>query len=213
MVDNLLNSVALRWALVAVALGLLALAAFRLYGAGAYYYEGDYFYLWEDSSANVCDENTDWSDASEDAAENFDEDTDLTLTWQDPCVNRTREIINSQNDYGAIKWMGFAYTYTDNGTDPCWDWDWTGNCDSTNNKVDFAGILWNEYYEDDIDDEPEWQALHELGHVFGLRHPTLTECDDPDPSVMFSVYSRWEDCDTFYDELQQQDIDDINDEY
>ena len=207
MVDYLLNSKAFRWMLVIIALGLLATAAFRIYGAGAYYYP----YLWEDSSANVCDEGTDWADEAEEAAESFDDETNLDLTWQDPCVNFTREVINSQHDYGNVDWMGFAYTYHDG--DPCWDWEWTGDCNSTNKKVDFASVLWNEHYEDDIDDEPEWQAHHELGHIFGLRHPNITECDDPDPTVMFAATAPLEDCDVFYDELQEQDIDDINDKY
>ena len=203
--DYLSNSVAFRWILVVLALGLLAAAAFRIYGADAYYYP----YLWEDSSAIACDDDTDWADETEDAADNFDDDTNLSITWQDPCES-TKEIVNVQANYGASGWLGFAYTSSGGGL--CWNWNWTGYCNNTNRKVDFAEILWNDHYKDDID-EPDWQARHEMGHVFGLRHPNLTECDDPDPSVMFAVTAPLEDCDVYYDELQQQDIDDINDEY
>ena len=209
MVDYLLNSKAFRWTLVVIALGLLAIAAFRIYGAGAYYYEGAHFYVWEDRSAKVCDSSTDWADETEEAAENFDEDTDLRLTWQDPCLT-TKEIVNVQWDYGNVDWMGFAYTYTNNGSDPCWNWEWTGNCGhDDDNKVDFAYIIWNDHYEDQIN-EAEWQARHEMGHVFGLRHPAGSECNSPQPSVMFTPTQPDGNCDTFYDELQEQDIEDID---
>ena len=186
--DYLLNSKAFRWTLITVAIGLLAVAAFRIYGAQAYYYP----YLWEDSSAKVCSFDTDWDDEAEAAADAFDDDTDLSLTWQDPCLTNY-EIGNVQADYGASGWLGYAYTYTNDGTDPCFAWEWTGNCDDDDNKVDFAYIIWNDHYKDQID-EPEWQALHELGHVFGLRHPEGSECDDPEPSIMFAVNNNDGDC-------------------
>ena len=212
MVDYLLNSVAFRWTLVVVAIALLAVAAFRIYsagGAGAYYYEGDHFYVWEDRSAKVCDSGTDWADETEETAEDFDENTDLKLTWQDPCLT-TKEIVNVQWNYGNVTWMGWAYTYTNNGTDPCWNWDWTGNCGhDDDDSVDFAYIIWNDHYKDKID-EPDWQARHEMGHVFGLRHPVGAECDNPEPSVMFTPTKPEGDCDTYYDEIQAQDIKDID---
>ena len=209
MVDHILNSVALRWVVVVVALGLLAVAALRIYGAGAYYYEGsgdDPLYLWEDSSANVCDDDTEWADEVEDAADNYDDDTNLDLTWTDPCGSN-KEIFNTQANYGLSGWKGFAYTSSGGGL--CWNWRWTNYCNNTNRKVDRAEILWNDAYYDQID-EPEWQALHEMGHVFGLRHPEGSECNNPDPSVMFNGSGN---CDDYYEELQSQDIDDINEEY
>ena len=208
--DYLLNSKSFRWVLVVLALGLLVAATFRLYEAGAYYYEDSYAYLWEDSSATVCDSNTNWADEAEDAAENYDDDTDLSLTWVDDCSDG-HDIVNKQHNYGAGGWVGFAYTFTANGTEPCYDWEWTGDCDDNQNKADYAYIIWNT--SNSIDD-PEWQARHEMGHVFGRSHPEGEECDEPEPSVMISPGSNDGECgNTHYTTLKTYDIAQIDARY
>ena len=204
--DYLLNSKALRWTLIALALCLLAVVAFRISAARAWYYT----FLWEDASARICAFDTDWDDEAEDAADNYDDDTVLSLNWQDPCLTN-HEIANFAADYGPSGWLGFAYTYTNDGTDPCFDWDWTGNCNNTDNRADFAYIMWNTYEHDDYEiDEPDWQARHELGHVFGRKHPTGSACNNPDDSVMIAPNADNGNCgDTYFSTLQDFDIEEI----
>ena len=213
---NTLSSRPLRWALVGLLVGLVATALFQVPTAQAYFYrdaQGDLLFRWEDSSAVVCDEDTSWATEAEEAADDFNDNTDLTVTWTSSCSN-SHDIANREWDYGITGWIGFAYTFTDGGTTPCWNWEWTDDCNTTDHKADYAYIIWNTYSGYAIN-EPDWQARHELGHVFALRHPAgSTECSTPEPSVMIAVTNPVDgDCDEQYETLQNQDITDINGQY
>ena len=60
----------------------------------------------EDDSARICAFDTDWDDEAEDAADNYDDDTVLSLNWQDPCLTN-HEIANFAADYGPSGWAWF----------------------------------------------------------------------------------------------------------
>ena len=207
-VTNVLNSKAFRWTLIALAVGLAGFILFHVTGAGAYFYEDEYAFRWHTSSATACDDNTQWDSEFEDGVEDYDDNTVLSIDFVS--CSDDHDIESRQHNWGASGWIGFAFTSTDD--DPCWAWSWTGNCDDGNNKADFAYVMWNTYSGYTID-APEWQALHELGHVFAMRHPEDEECDNPEPSVMQVPLNFEGDCDTYYATLKTYDIDQIEQEY
>ena len=153
----------------------------------------------------VEDRTTDYGSAITDAVEDYDDNTDLSVS--ECTTDECGIVIHLQADWGASNWKGKAdpYSYGQQCTASPYP------CDTTTDKVDFSYVYWNDYDDDPDGDDgeyvdsiiPDHLARHEMGHVFGLGHHDCTG-DDAEDSVVEA-----DDCDEF-ESLQDHDTDDLN---
>jgi len=98
-----------------------------------------------------------------------------------------------------------AYTYPSNALGQnCYYYPTpyaTGNCNTTTQKATSSLIYFNTYY---LSSNRDWLARHEMGHVFGLYHPSCSAA----ATVMYDTS-----CGTFYTTLQADEKNWINNTY
>lgn len=129
---------------------------------------------------------------------NYNNNTDLHV---DSCPDNGNcgRIVYLQGNYGATGWPAGTVAY--DGLNPCVSWPSlspNGNCDAGSRKADFAYVYANDYYGSWP--YPDWIARHEMGHAFGLAHPSCSTW-----SVMMTGL-----CGSGPNSLTTHDISDIN---
>ncbi len=112
-------------------------------------------------------------------------------------------VIHYDGYYGPTEPPAWADVLSE--SEPCFDNDHVlnGYCNETNHKSDFSYIYYNTEYSYSNDLIFAYITRHEMGHVWGLRHPAC------------SVVSVMKDgtCGTVYGYLTTHDISDMNAKY
>jgi len=159
-------------------------------------YTHDIGWRW-DSLVSIITENrtSDFGSYLGSANADYNSNTDLTVYR---CADNgyCGNLIHLQANYGNTNWAAKADPYSDGNACAT-----SGYCNTTDHRVDFAYVYWNNYYMPIS--EQNHIMRHEMGHVFGLTH---TPCGIS--SVMWgSCPSPWP------QSLTDHDISDINSYY
>lgn len=108
------------------------------------------------------------------SANNYNNDTDLTVTECSGSFCGTLIFIEQGWGNGEETFDAMSYNYS--ASNECsydyWPFDSTGYCNETNHKVDFGYIIFNT--DRPPDPKPKFTVKHEAGHSFGLAH--LPDC-------------------------------------
>lgn len=85
----------------------------------------------------------------------------------------------------------------------------TGDCNTTNHKVDWAVVYYNTYHSEDWDEteEVQYTANHEMAHSFGLAHNNCSTASILHPGIYRFCGQP------YYYYLQTHDINDVNNKY
>ena len=96
------------------------------------------------------------------------------------------DVIHYYGNYGVQSWLAFASAF--NNANPCASYPSgvviPGNCNSVDKKTNFAYIYWNTNSHTFTFAEAYYVSKHEMGHVFGFRHP---HCNSSDSDYAWSV--------------------------
>lgn len=124
--------------------------------------------MFEDRTAN-------YADGVAHAAQQYNNQTDLSVT-QCPYNGDCGTVIFIEAYYGGEPgtFAGLSFNYSH--SNPCHvfapPYNSTGYCNTSNHRVDFGYIYFNNYYG--VVSPVRWSTKHEAGHSFGLNH--LPDC-------------------------------------
>ena len=159
-------------------------------------------YKWDTGDTITVESRIPQSTYVHSAADDYDDNTDLAVNRCSPdseCGN----VIHYDGYYGPTEPPAWADVLSE--SEPCFDndHDLNGYCNETNHKSDFSYIYYNTEYSYSNNAIYAVIARHEMGHVWGLRHPAC------------SVVSVMRDgiCGTLYGYLTTHDISDMNAKY
>ena len=137
------------------------------------------------------------------ATQQYNNQTDLTVT-QCPDNGSCGTVIFIQDNYGGGQGMFSGLSFNYSHSNPCTvfapPFAATGNCNTTDKKVDFGYIYFNTAFAVQV--PIRWVVKHEAGHSFGLSHV-------PDDCQLLSVMMTGA-CANRPKNLQAHDIQDVN---
>jgi len=183
--------------------------------ARAYEFSPPFKWEWDETDIVVEDRGYEYQSEIIGATVDYgDDDTDIDTTYSTSGSN----IIHLLGDYEGENIVAFADPMSH--STPCFDEDHylTGDCDTSDNRVDFAYIYWNtgadpQGYPDFeypwTSEVAQYISRHEMGHVFGFAHPPPT----PGCSVQTVMLTPEMGCSTFYIQLTSHDNTNINNKY
>ncbi len=155
----------------------------------------DIGYRWYDDSAECNDATSTFSTQIAYQVDAYDDNTDLSVSEG----GYPYQITFFDGWYGYNGWDGRATAY--NGDyEPCFDDDgFTGDCNTSSDKAEWAVIQFNRTYASNwTTDYKYFLVVHEMGHVFGLDHEPCAGSD--------SVMQVPADCYSGFGNLQTHDI-------
>ena len=175
---------------------------------GAHEYDQPFKWKWPEVAIRVEDRTYEYGVEIGEGTMNYgDNETDLTTYFcSGSCSNMN--IIHVLGLYGPESVWAFADPLSQSS--PCFDdaGNLTGNCNTTDKRVDFSYIYWNS----GADAYPFTSSVahyigrHEMGHVFGFRHPG--EC-----GTWTIMLTPGEGCTNLPGQLTAHDKSDINNKY